>query len=66
MERSDVVMYDSGGRTVMIAVPKGPSARNAMMPPTIRPGTVVWSQGETGMLKVEKPKPDSTGVRPVR
>src|SRR5437879_55126 len=50
----------------MIAVPNGPSARKAMMPPTINPGTVVCSHGVTGMLKVELPKPHSTGRRPVR
>src|SRR2546428_6782996 len=49
----------------MIAVPSGPSARKAMMPPTINPGTVVCSHGVTGMLKVELPKPHSTGRRPV-
>src|SRR5947207_13099046 len=50
----------------MIAVPSGPSARNASTPPDISPGTVVWSQGVVGMLNVDVPKPDSTGVRPVR
>src|ERR1700736_4821561 len=50
----------------MIAVPSGPSARKAMMPPTINPGTVVCSHGVTGMLKVELPKPHSTGRSPVR
>ncbi len=50
----------------MIAVPRGPSARNAMTPPTINPGTVVCSHGVTGMRKVELPSPASTGIRPVR
>jgi hypothetical protein len=37
-----------------------------MTPPVISPGTVVWSHGDAGIEKVEVPKPDSTGVRPVR
>jgi hypothetical protein len=65
-ERSDVVMYPRGGSTVTIAVPSGPSARNAMTPPLISPGTVVCSQGDAGIENVEVPKPASTGVSPVR
>ena len=33
---------------------------------TINPGTVVCSQGVTGMRNVELPNPASTGIRPVR
>jgi len=51
---------------VMIAVPSGASATNAITPPTITPGNGVWSQGVAGTRKVELPKPASTGLSPVR
>jgi len=54
------------GSIVTIAVPSGPSARNASTPPVINPGTVVCSQGETGIANVEVPYPDSTGISLVR
>src|SRR6266568_2044576 len=52
-------MYDRGGSTVTMAVPRGPSARKAMIPPTITPGTVVCSHGVTGIRNVEVPMPGS-------
>ncbi len=54
-----------GGSAVAIAVPRGASATNAIVPAENSPAGVCH-HGEAGMVNVEEPGPQSTGFSPVR